>query len=155
MHTVTSSLDFGETFDSGIMDPGSIFQLDTTNLALGAYEYMCIVHPWMIATFVIEEPRGPVTEYVNIPVGADSNVEGQIFYDPQDISVTKGTIVLWYNEDEVMHTVTSSVDFGQTFDSGVMDPGNTFQVDTANLALGAYEYMCIVHPWMIGSINVG
>jgi len=155
MHTVTSSLDFGETFDSGIMDPGSTFQLNTANLALGAYEYMCIVHPWMIATFVIEEPRGPVTEIVNIPVGADSNVEGQIFYDPQDISVTKGTIVLWNNEDEVMHTVTSSVDFGQTFDSGVMDPGNTFQVDTSNLALGAHEYMCVVHPWMIGSINVG
>jgi len=155
MHTVTSSLDFGETFDSGIMDPGSIFQLDTANLALGAYEYMCIVHPWMIATFVIEEPRGPVTEIVNIPVGADSNVEGQIFYDPQDISVTKGTIVLWNNEDEVMHTVTSSVDFGQTFDSGVMDPGNTFQVDTSNLALGSHEYMCVVHPWMIGFINVG
>ena len=109
----------------------------------------------MIATFVIEEPRGPVTEFVNIPVGADSNVEGQIFYDPQDISVTKGTIVLWNNEDEVMHTVTSSVDFGQTFDSGVMDPGNTFQVDTSNLALGAHEYMCVVHPWMIGFINVG
>jgi len=36
MHTVTSSLDFGETFDSGIMDPGSTFQLDTANLALGA-----------------------------------------------------------------------------------------------------------------------
>jgi plastocyanin len=82
-------------------------------------------------------------------------VEGQIFYDPQDISVTKGTIVLWNNEDEVMHTVTSSVDFGQTFDSGVMDPGNTFQVDTTNLALGSHEYMCVVHPWMIGSINVG
>jgi plastocyanin len=155
MHTVTSSIDFGETFDSGIMDPGNTFQIDTANLALGEYEYMCIVHPWMVATFVIEESRGPVTEYVNIPVGADNNVKGQTFYDPQEISVTKGTSVVWNNEDEVMHTVTSSIDFGEMFDSGIIDPGNTFQIDTANLALGEYEYMCIVHPWMIGSVNVG
>jgi len=53
-----------------------------------------------------------------------------------------------------MHTVTSSLDFGETFDSGVMDPGNTFQVDTSNLALGAHEYMCVVHPWMVGSIVI-
>ena len=56
MHTATSSLDFGETFDSGIIDPGNTFVLDTANLELGQYEYMCIVHPWMVATFVIDEP---------------------------------------------------------------------------------------------------
>ncbi|SVA28330.1 uncharacterized protein METZ01_LOCUS81184 [marine metagenome] len=35
-----------------------------------------------------------------------------------------------------------------------MDAGGVFQLDTTNLALGAYEYLCIVHPWMIGSITV-
>ena len=54
MHTVTSSLDFGETFDSGIIDPGNTFELDTTNLELGQYEYLCIVHPWMIGTITVE-----------------------------------------------------------------------------------------------------
>jgi len=54
MHTVTSSLDFGETFDSGIIDPGNVFGLDTANLELGQYEYMCIVHPWMIGTVTVE-----------------------------------------------------------------------------------------------------
>ena len=66
-HTVTSSLDFGETFDSGLINAGDTFQIDTGNLALGAYEYMCIVHPWMIATFVVEEPKGSVVEIINIP----------------------------------------------------------------------------------------
>ena len=154
MHTVTSSLDFGETFDSGLMDAGGVFQLDTTNLALGAYEYLCIVHPWMIATFVVEEPKGQVMENISIPVGGDNNIEGQIYYDPQNIIVTKTTAVVWTNNDQVVHTVTSSLDFGETFDSGLMDAGAVFQLDTTNLALGAYEYLCIVHPWMIGSITV-
>ncbi len=153
-HTVTSSLDFGETFDSGLIDVGSTYQLDTTNLALGAYEYMCIVHPWMIATFVVEEPKGSVVEIINMPNGAGNNVEGQIFYDPQDVSVMKETVVLWNNNDEVAHTVTSSLDFGDTFDSGLIDAGGTFQIDTTGLETDTYEYFCIVHPWMIGSVTV-
>ena len=154
MHTVTSSLDFGETFDSGIIDPGNTFELDTTNLELGQYEYLCIVHPWMIATFVLEEPSGPMKESVSIPMGADNNVDGQVFYDPENISVPKTTTIEWINHDDVMHTVTSSLDFGETFDSGIIDPGNTFELDTTNLELGQYEYLCIVHPWMIGTITV-
>ena len=136
------------------MDAGGVFQLDTTNLALGAYEYMCIVHPWMIATFVVEEPKGQVTENISIPIGGDNNIEGQIYYDPQNIIVTKTTTVVWTNNDQVIHTVTSSLDFGETFDSGLMDAGGVFQLDTTNLALGVYEYLCVVHPWMTGSITV-
>ena len=58
--------------------------------------------------------------------------------------------------DDMLQNVVSVYlfDFGQTFDSGVMDPGNTFQVDTTNLALGTHEYMCVVHPWMVGSIVI-
>ena len=153
-HTVTSSLDFGETFDSGLIDVGGTFQLDTSNLALGAYEYLCIVHPWMIATFVVEEPKGSIVEIIDIPIGAGNNVEGQIFYAPQDVSVMKETVVLWNNNDEVAHTVTSSLDFGDTFDSGLIDAGSTFQIDTTGLETDTYEYFCIVHPWMVGSITV-
>ena len=138
VHTVTSSLDFGETFDSGLIDAGSTFQLDTTSLALGAYEYMCIVHPWMIATFVVDELKGSVVEIINIPNGAGNNVEGQVFYDPQDVSVVKETVVLWNNNDEVAHTVTSSLDFGDTFDSGLIDAGSTFQIDTTGLETGTH-----------------
>jgi len=35
---------------------GESFSLDTNTLDLDMYEYMCIVHPWMVATFVIDEP---------------------------------------------------------------------------------------------------
>ena len=68
--------------------------------------------------------------------------------------IEHGYVIEWTNDDDVMHTVTSSLDFGETFDSGIIDAGNTFELDTANLELGQYEYMCIVHPWMIGTVTV-
>ena len=155
LHTVTSSLDGGETFDSGMMSAGDTYRLDTSELALGEYEYLCLVHPWMISTIVIEEPKEPVITEVIMPAGAAIQQIGQIYYDPQDITVPLGTTVQWINDDETIHTVTSSTPEGETngiFDSGIIDAGNsfTYTFDTT----GTYDYLCIVHPWMIGSVTV-
>jgi len=54
IHTVTSKSDFGKMFDSGSMSPDIVFTLNTSDLSLGEYEYFCVVHPWMVATLVIE-----------------------------------------------------------------------------------------------------
>jgi len=154
VHTVTSSLDSGDTFDSGMISAGDKFQLDTSELTLGEYEYICLVHPWMIATIVIEEPQEPVITEVIIPAGAAIQQIGQIYYDPQDISVPKDTTVQWINEDETIHTVTSTVDGVPSgiFDSSIIDAGRefTYTFDSA----GTFDYICIVHPWMIGSVTV-
>jgi plastocyanin len=153
-HTVTSSLDFGETFDSSLMDPGAKFQLDTSDLALGEYEYMCIVHPWMTATIIIEEPREPVTIEVEIPSGAGIQNLEQIYFDPKDITVSIGTTVKWINKDDTIHTVTSGTpeaDPSGIFDSSIINPGASFEYtfDSA----GIFDYYCIVHPWMTGSVT--
>ena len=148
-HTVTSSVDFGETFDSGLMDGGATFTLDTTDLALGEYEYFCIVHPWMIATIVIEEPKEAVKVEVSMPEGAGIEQPGQIYYDPEVIQVAVGTTVLWTNDDNAIHTVTA---LEGEFDSDVMAAGDSYEY-TFNTP-GKYDYFCIVHPWMIGSVEV-
>lgn len=155
VHTVTSSLDSGDTFDSGMISAGDKFQLDTSELALGEYEYICLVHPWMIATIVIEEPKEQVITEVIIPTGASIQQIAQIYYDPQDISVAIDSTVQWINEDETIHTVTSGTPDGGTtgiFDSSIIDAGNsyTYTFDSA----GTFDYYCIVHPWMIGSVTV-
>jgi len=54
IHTVTSKSGFGKKFDSGSMNPDNVFTLNTSELSLGEYEYFCGVHPWMVATLVIE-----------------------------------------------------------------------------------------------------
>ena len=152
-HTVTSSVDFGETFDSSLLDPGEVFTLDTTEMEVGDYEYMCIVHPWMVATLIIEAPKEPTK--VIIPEGAATPEEGQIFYDPETIDITVGTTVLWENKDNTMHTATSgNPDSGAdgVFDSDILAAGDTYEF-TFNDA-GNYDYYCILHPWMIGTVNV-
>jgi plastocyanin len=153
-HTVTSSLDFGDTFDSGLIDAGMVFRLDSSKLALGEYEYMCIVHPWMIATIFIEEPQEPVTAEVSIPLGAGIQKIGQTYYDPQDITVSIGTTVKWINNDDTIHTVTSGTPEGGPsgiFDSSIIDAGAIFEYTFRTPE--TIDYYCIVHPWMIGSVT--
>jgi len=153
VHTVTSAVDFGETFDSSLMDAGDVFTLDTTNLAIGEYEYLCIVHPWMVATLVIEEPKEAIK--VTIPEGAAIPEDDQIFYDPQVIDVTVGTTVAWENVDNAMHTATSGNPDGGAdgvFDSDIMSAGDKFEFTFTDA--GNYDYYCILHPWMIGTVNV-
>ena len=152
-HTVTSSVDYGETFDSSLISAGETFTLDTINLEIGEYEYLCIVHPWMIATLVIEAPKEAIK--IIIPEGAAIPEDGKIFYNPEAINISTGTTVEWINEDPAMHTATSG---GPTsgadgvFDSEILNIGDTYQFTFADV--GNYDYYCILHPWMIGTVNV-
>ena len=144
-HTVTSSADFGETFDSSLMDAGAVFTLDTTDLEIGEYEYFCIVHPWMVSTLIIEEAKEPVKVEVVIPEGAAIPEDGQIYYDPEVIDVEVGTTVVWDNVDNTVHTVTSGVPPAETdglFDSETMMAGDKFEF-TFNEA-GSYDYFWII-----------
>jgi len=153
-HTVTSSIDVGETFDSGLLSEGETFQLDTNELDIGEYEYYCIVHPWMESKLVIEEPKEPVS--VIMPEGAGTQKEGQVYYDPETLHISIGTTVLWLNEDSTMHTVTSGNSQegpNGVFDSDLVSAGDSFEFTFTSQ--GKEEYYCIVHPWMTGSVEVG
>ena len=151
-HTVTSSVDFGETFDSSLMSPDDVFTLDTSNLEIGEYEYLCIVHPWMVATLIIEEPKAPIK--VMIPQGAAIPEDGQIYYDPQVVDTTIGTTVAWDNSDSTVHTVTSgeAPEADGIFDSEMMTAGDVYEFTFTEA--GSYNYYCTFHPWMVGTVNV-
>ena len=153
-HTVTSAEDYGETFDSSLISEGETFTLDTTNLEIGEYEYLCIVHPWMIATLVVEAPK-EATKII-IPEGAAIPEDGKIYYDPETINISMGTTIEWVNEDAAMHTATSGSPTNGadgTFDSQILNIwDDTYQFTFADA--GNYDYYCILHPWMIGTVNV-
>ena len=129
--------------------------------AIGLYVTFGYVSPdqYMVASQVdevIEEiievvPTGPV---FSISILAGSAEQGNPDYEPDDALITQGHVIEWTNNDEMPHTVTSSLDFGETFDSGLLNGGQTFILDSDNLELGTYEYMCIVHPWMISTIVI-
>ncbi|MHA7646849.1 cupredoxin domain-containing protein [Nitrosopumilus sp. S4] len=152
-HTVTSSVDFGETFDSSLIDAGGVYNLDTADLQAGEYEYFCIVHPWMIATLIIEAPKEPIK--VLIPEGAAVPADDQIYYDPEIIDVKVGDTIVWDNLDNTVHTVTSgNPDSGPNgnFDSEMLDAGEQYEFTFTST--GVEDYYCIFHPWMVGTVNV-
>ncbi|RZD40924.1 MAG: copper-binding protein, partial [Thaumarchaeota archaeon] len=141
-HTVTSAVDYGETFDSSLISAGETFTLDTTELEIGEYEYLCIVHPWMISTLVIESPK-EATKII-IPEGAAIPEDGKIFYNPEAINISTGTTVEWINEDAAMHTATSGIPTSGAdgvFDSEILNIGDTYQFTFADV--GNYDYYCI------------
>ena len=105
----------------------------------------------VVEEIVQDVPEG---EIVAISILAGSAEQGAPDYDPDVGTLEKGSVIQWTNDDEVMHTVTSSLDFGETFDSGLLDAGEKFILDSNQLSIGSYEYMCIVHPWMVASIVI-
>ena len=128
--------------------------------AIGLYVAFGYVGPdgYLVASeveeiVVVEEilPTGPMFA---ISILAGSAEQGNPDYGPDEAFVSQGHVIEWTNEDEMSHTVTSSLDFGETFDSGLMNAGDSFLLDSNKLDLGSYEYLCIVHPWMVSTISI-
>jgi plastocyanin len=88
-----------------------------------------------------------------ITVLAPPDVEigmGDNFFDPQVIQLNIGETVRWTNNGAMPHTATAD---GGAFDSGTLDPGEFFDFTFASE--GVFDYSCIFHPGMIGTLVVG
>ena len=70
-------------------------------------------------------------------------------FGPQQITVKAGTTVVWTNEDDIPHTVTSTT---QAFRSPPLDTDQKFSFTFTTP--GAYKYFCALHPHMTGTIVV-
>ncbi len=105
----------------------------------------------------VEEPTKeviPEGKIFAIQILKDSFQEGNPDYAPDVAVVSHGDTIQWTNEDSTIHTVTSKSGFGKIFDSRSMNPGDVFTLNTSNLAVGEYEYLCVVHPWMVALFTV-
>ncbi|MEO2264559.1 MAG: plastocyanin/azurin family copper-binding protein, partial [Nitrosopumilus sp.] len=99
----------------------------------------------------------PKTIIVDIPVGtsAPGCEETDECFAPPHITINSGDTVEWANIDSAAHTVTGGTPAdgpSGVFDSSLlMASGNySFTFDEA----GSYDYFCMVHPWMVGSVSV-
>jgi plastocyanin len=75
-----------------------------------------------------------------------------IDYDPKDATVEKGVTVKWTNTGNLPHTVTKDEGPGPDFDSGTMQPGDTYE-ETFTTA-GKIGYLCTIHAGQVGSLTV-
>lgn len=206
-HTVTSRQE--GVFDSGLINAGDTWLLNSAQMAPAQYEYYCTLHPFMAATLVVSDGGGTLPQVSNTtttqstgasnqssasanntagnntttaagnntttaaPTSSPSQMSGSIttvsimagasvptngkFYEPNNVENTVGSMVTWVNDDTVPHTVTSgTVENSRpkpdgSFDSGIINPGNSFPFvfDKA----GEYPYYCMIHPWMTGKVT--
>ena len=73
----------------------------------------------------------------------------QYRFAPRELTVPRGAVVRWVNDDDEPHTVTSD---GGAFASSGLDTHEQFTFTFT--APGTYSYFCSVHPHMTGTIVV-
>jgi plastocyanin len=103
--------------------------------------------------------------------------QGRWQYNPNSVEVKRGERVVFNNPPgrHHPHTLTSlqrqggpnppppkapgdpptqAFAVGAAFESGLIEPGSSFAVETGRLAQGHYLYFCRLHPWMSGELTV-
>ena len=88
-------------------------------------------------------------------------------FDPADVEIEAGETVIWTNEDDIAHTVTSGRAKKQgvpgvsenrdaapdgEFDSGTMELDDTFEFTFTES--GTFSYFCAIHAGMSGRVVV-
>jgi plastocyanin len=79
---------------------------------------------------------------------ATINIENFKFLPPA-LTVTAGTTVTWKNEDDSPHRIGGK---SGTFTSPALDTDGTFA--RTFTTPGEYSYICMIHPYMVGTIIV-
>jgi plastocyanin len=82
--------------------------------------------------------------------GGDAVTIKDYLYEPADITVPVGTTVKFTNEDSTPHTATSKE--AGVFESGPIKTGKTSTIKLEKA--GTYQYYCVFHPFMSGTITV-
>lgn len=106
---------------------------------------------------------------ISIPFGAfnpELNTPAEVWYDPPELTIMVGDTITWTNDDREGHTVTSGDGAGR-FDwmgsknlgesDGIFDSGRFMPEESWSYTFeeeGAFNYFCVIHPWMEGIVFV-
>jgi plastocyanin len=86
------------------------------------------------------------------PVPAPNTIRIDVknfMFAPTSMAVKAGATVTWINMDQEPHTVMSS---DGLFRSGALDTGDSFSFKFDKP--GTYQYVCTIHPRMVGTVVV-
>ena len=105
----------------------------------------------------MEESSEPQTVSVDIPSG--TSVPGcettNECWTPSSVTINAGDTVEWTNSDTAAHTVTGGLPAdgpSGVFDSSLVLGGAQYAFTFEEA--GNYDYFCMVHPWMVGDVQV-
>jgi plastocyanin len=88
-----------------------------------------------------------------------SSVQGNPSYDPATLTVKKGDKITVTNKDTLPHTVTSGTgptdpNSAKQFDTSILEPAATADIETTNINPAEYPFHCTIHPYMTGKLVV-
>jgi plastocyanin len=138
----------GRGFDTGNLEPGESYQvrLSTT----GTYTYIderddddARYH----GRIVVGEAKAPADAAAGPVDGSATVTIGDRVFVPATTTIAAGGTVTFRNDDGDEHTATGGI-----IDSGTLGPGATYE--TSFPKPGTYDFLCIFHPEMQGSIRV-
>ena len=79
-------------------------------------------------------------------------------YDPNSLTVSPGSAIVWDNQDNALHTATSGNPDTATpdgkFDTGMVGASTQSQPVTMPTEPGEYTYFCTLHPFLVGTVVV-
>jgi plastocyanin len=94
---------------------------------------------------------------VVMPLGSSAATSGA-GYEPPEVTVSPGAIVVWDNKDNALHTATSGNPDTATpdgkFDTGIVPPNQPSGPVTMPTQPGEYRYFCTLHPFLVGTVTV-
>ena len=86
--------------------------------------------------------------------GCEDTADG--CFIPNPVTIPMGGTVTWENNDTAAHTTTSGAPGGEgqgaVFDSSLIMAGSSFSHTFEDA--GTFDYFCMVHPWMAGTVIV-
>ncbi len=98
---------------------------------------------------------GQVT--VAMPAGSVAKTSGG-GYEPDTVTVSPGSTIIWDNKDNALHTATSGNPDTATpdgkFDSGYVAANQQSKPITMPTEPGKYTYFCTLHPFLVGTVVV-
>jgi len=100
-------------------------------------------------------PATTVPPTPSVPPGVTIPIQN-FGFNPQTVTIPVGTTVTWTNLDTVQHQVsnsgTSTIGPGLMFLSKPLGNGDSFSYTFTTA--GAFQYYCVIHPYMTGTIFV-
>jgi plastocyanin len=96
-----------------------------------------------------------ITKLATVNILAGSSAQGNPDFDPDQLVVQKDYVgILWINQDNVPHTVTSLKDDGKSFDSSIIMGNANYTLLLSDLKEKEYDYFCTIHPYMKAKFQI-
>ena len=137
---------------------GSTFPIGVTTVSCTAMDKIGNVGKASFTITISKQDVTPSVDKIEVQMMEKSSsntscAKNDQCYSPSNVHLNVGGTVTWYNDDIAYHTVTSNDGSSEEFDSGMVKPGKTFSYKFNNS--GTYDYYCMIHPWMVGTVVVG